>query len=178
MYIASPEVSWIRLLRIVISVFPPLPKSRPRYGDIITQKNKRLATQKPWTRGLYEGVIAADLISKQRLDQRNRIVLIVLDSTLEIAFKEYLVNDSGARYSDSKLLQLFGNRTQVHSEVKRFAKISDVDWGKIEHYYRMRCKLVHERATIAVDDKAIQDFRSLVERVLGKLYGLSFRKGS
>jgi hypothetical protein len=55
-------------------------------------------------KGLYEGVIADDLILKQKtLEQRNRIELIVLDSTLEITFKEYLVNESGVNYSDIQL---------------------------------------------------------------------------
>jgi hypothetical protein len=57
------------------SFLPPLPKSRPRYGEIITQKNKAIAKKKPWTRGLYEGVIAADLISNQNLEQKNRLRL-------------------------------------------------------------------------------------------------------
>lgn len=43
------------------SFLPPLPKSRPRYGDIVAQKNKKIGDKKPWTRGLYEGVVAADL---------------------------------------------------------------------------------------------------------------------
>src|SRR5947208_6052124 len=92
------------------SFLPPLPKSRPRYGEVITQKNKKIAKQKPWTKGLYEGVIAADLIAKQKLEQKNRIALIVLDSTLEFAFKEYLVNESGVGYNDQRLLTIFGNR--------------------------------------------------------------------
>lgn len=107
------------------SFLPPLPKSRPRYGEIITQRNRRLAKRKPWTKGLYEGVIAADLISKQRLEQKNRIALIVLDSTLEIAFKEYLVNESGGSYSDVQLVQLFKNRQAVHTEIKKYPKTED-----------------------------------------------------
>jgi len=35
------------------------------------QKNRKVAKRKPWTRGLYEGVVAADLISKAPLKQRN-----------------------------------------------------------------------------------------------------------
>src|SRR6266849_10224587 len=54
------------------SFLPPLPRSRPRYGEVITQENSRVAKRKPWTKGLYEGVIAADLISNQRLEQKNR----------------------------------------------------------------------------------------------------------
>ena len=156
------------------SFLPPLPKSRPRYGEVITQKNSALAKQKPWTKGLYEGVIAADLISKQRLDQKNRIALIVLDSTLEIAFKEYLVNESGVTYNDAKLLAIFGNRTTVQCEMKKYVVIKATDWKKIDYYYRLRCKLVHERASVGVTDDQIHDFRDLTERVLRKLYKLKF----
>jgi hypothetical protein len=123
------------------SFLPPLPKSRPRYGEIIEQRNKSISKKKPWTKGLYEGVIAADLIAKQRLDQKNRIALIVLDSTLEIAFKEYLVNDSGTRYNDAKLLQIFGNRSTVHSEIQKYVTIPRDTWKKIDHYYQRWSRL-------------------------------------
>src|ERR1700678_2777298 len=153
---------------------PPLPKSRPRYGDIISQKNSQIAKQKPWTKGLYEGIIAADFIAKQRLEQRNRIALIVFDSTLEIAFKEYLVNDSGGIYNDAKLLSLFGNRSLVHAEIKKYITFSGDIWKKLEHYYRLRCKLVHERVTVGVNDTDVNDFREIVESVLKKLFKLKF----
>lgn len=156
------------------SYLPPAPKSRPRYADVVAQDNKETVKSKPWARGLYEGVIAADLISKQKLEQKNRIALIVLDSTLEIAFKEYLVNESGAAYSDTRLLQIFGNRSAVHTEIKQYVRIAAATWKKIEHYYRVRCKLVHERVTVGIADTQIQDFREVVEGVLKKLYKLRF----
>jgi hypothetical protein len=159
------------------SYLPPLPKSRPRYGEIITQKNKQVAKKKPWAKGLYEGVIAADIISKQHLEQRNRIALIVLDSTLEIAFKEYLVNDSGNYYSDSQILAIFKSRHTVHSEIKKYVQIKADDWKKIVHYYDLRCKFIHERSTVGIVDDQIRDFRGLVERVLNKLYKLKFDEG-
>lgn len=156
---------------------PPLPKSRPRYSDIITQKNKVTASKRPWTRGLYEGVIAADLIAKhQRLEQKNRIALIVLDSTLEIGFKEYLVNESGEGYSEKRLMEIFGNRTTVHNEVKKHAKrkISKDTWIKITYYYLLRNKLVHEKATVSISDQQVDSFRGVVEGVLHKLFALRF----
>ena len=156
------------------SFLPPLPKSRPRYGEIITHENRGVAKRKPWTKGLYEGVIAADLISKQRLEQKNRIALIVLDSTLEIAFKEYLVNESGTVYNDARLLSLFANRSSVHSEIKKYIRINKDTWKKIEHYYRLRCKLVHERVTTGLGDEQIEDFREVVQSVLRKMYKLTF----
>ncbi len=161
------------------SFLPPLPRSRPRYAEVISQKNRKTGKRKPWTKGLYEGVIAADLISKTKLEQRNRIALIVLDSTLEIGFKEYLVNESGTHYGDAQLLQLFKNRSAVQNEVKKYPiKIKADTWKKIDHYYNLRCKLVHEKTTAGVTDEQIEDFRSVVEGVLGKLYKLKFNPDS
>lgn len=158
------------------SFLPPLPKSRPRYGDVVTHANKAIASEKPWTKGLYEGVIAADLISKQRLEQKNRIALIVLDSTLEIAFKEFLVNESGKYFDDTTLHKTFQKRHLVHDEIKscNTVTIKPETWRKVEHYYRFRCELVHKKATVGITDSQIQDFRSVVEGILKKLYKLKF----
>lgn len=156
------------------SFLPPLPKSRPRYGEVITQRNKAIGQKKPWTKGLYEGVIAADLIAKQKLEQRNRIALIVLDSTLEIAFKEYLVYESGAYYNDAHLLNIFKSRHSVQQEIQKYVKISVDTWKKIGHYNNLRNKFVHERGTVGLDDDQIGDYREVVEGVLKKLYRLKF----
>ena len=151
---------------------PPLPKSRPRYGDIILQVNRIVGKDKPWTTGLYEGIIAVDLISNKRLQQKNRINLILLDSTLEIAFKEYLVNSTDHYYSDSDLLSIFSSRNRVENEVKNYIDLPDEMWKKINYYYGIRCKLIHERATVGISDEQIKDYRETVETVLKKLFGL------
>ncbi len=156
------------------SYLPPAPKSRPRFGDRVAEANAKLAKSKTYVRGLYEGVIAADLIAKQHLEQGNRIALIVLDSTLEIAFKEFLVYESGTYYSDAKLLEVFGTRHKVHNEIKKYVKLSDATWKQISLFSNMRNKLVHQRATGGVSDSELGDFREVVERVLKKLYKLKF----
>lgn len=150
---------------------PPLPKSKPRYGDLVKQANLQVGKEKPWTIGLYESIIAIEVIFRQRLEQKNRICLIILDSTLEIAFKEFLVNESGEKYGDQRLLQLFGNRENVHDEIRKFVKIEEETWKKIGHYYRLRSKLVHERATVPVGDGEVRDYRGIVQSVLRKLFG-------
>ncbi len=156
------------------SYLPPMPKSRPRYGDLVAHANQKLAKEKPWVRGLYEGVIAADLIAKQPLVQRNRIALIVLDSTLEIAFKEFLVNDSGNYYSDAELLKVFKTRHSVHTEIKKYVKLGDSTWKKIAHFSNIRNNLIHLRATGGVGDSELEDFREIIETTLRKLYKLKF----
>jgi Histidine kinase-, DNA gyrase B-, and HSP90-like ATPase len=158
------------------SYLPPAPISRPRFGDVVTQINQKLAKAKPWVRGLYEGIIAADVIEKQKLTQRNRIALIVLDSTMEIAFKEFLVNESGVGYGDTQLLTLFKNRIQVHAEIKKYTNIPQATWKKIVYFYNLRCDLVHKKAEASISDDQIADFREIVEDVLNRLYKLKFER--
>jgi hypothetical protein len=158
-----PAVTHLRL--------PPLPKSKPRYGDRVKQANIQVAKTKPWVVGLYESIIAVDLIFKQKLEQKNRICLILLDSTLEIAFKEFLVNESGQPYNDRRLLEIFEKRDSVHTEVKRFKTINADTWKKISYYYRARCKLVHERASVSITDEEVREYREVVESVLAELFG-------
>jgi hypothetical protein len=152
---------------------PPLPKSKPRYGDLVKKANAQIGLKKPWTVGLYESIIAVDLIFKQQLEQKNRICLILLDSTLEIAFKEFLVNESGERYNDARLLQIFSNREAVKNEIKGHEgiQIDDETWKKINHYYWCRSKLVHERASVSIGDKEVNDYREIVQSILTKLFG-------
>jgi len=153
------------------------PKSRPRFADIVEQRNRKIANVKPWTKGLYEGIIAADLISKGRLEQRNRIALILIDSTLEIAFKEYLVNDSGKYYSDSQLITIFAKRHLVQQEIQKYIRnIDAATWKKISHYNNLRNKLIHERATVGLSDAELKDYKDIAEVVLQKLYKLKFVK--
>jgi hypothetical protein len=156
------------------SYLPPLPVSKPRYEKLVKQANCKISKTKPWTTGLYEGIIATDLIFKEDLEQKNRICLILLDSTLEIAFKEYLVNDSGVAYSDKRLLDIFSNRIEVQKEISNYKKISLKVWKKIDYYYKLRCKLVHERATVSINDGQIKDYRCVVESVLKILFNLQF----
>jgi hypothetical protein len=126
--------------------------------------------------GLYEGIIATNLIVTQKLDQKNRIALILLDSTLEIAFKEFLVNDSGHYYTDADLLDLFSRRNKVENEIKRYRpNIDAATWRKIDYYYNIRCKLVHERATVQITDYQINDYREVVETLLRDLFGIGFQ---
>jgi hypothetical protein len=156
------------------SYLPPLPESKPHYSRVVRQANKALAANKPWTVGLYESIIAVDWILKQSLSQKNRIALVLLDSTLEIAFKEYLVNDSGTAYSDKKLLGTFSDRTQVHNEVAKHLKLSQATWKKVNHYYKLRCLLTHQKASLTVSDADTLQFRGMVEDILKKLFKLKF----
>ncbi|EHQ05844.1 ATP-binding protein [Leptonema illini] len=177
----KPERKTVPSLAQVRKIYDiPLPPSRPREDDIIKKKNEKIGKEKPWTVGLYETVMAVSTISKnKKLTQRNRINLLLLDSGLEIGFKEFLMHDSDSPLSEEKLAQIFKNRINVHQEVKKRTEktpreIKRTDWGKIKYYYDKRCDLVHKKSTNAPTDDELEDFRELTERIFGKLFGLTF----
>ncbi len=154
-----------------------LPPVNVRYIDTLKNKNAAVEKSKPWTTGLIEGIVAVDYITKQKLETKNRISLILLDSTLEIAIKEYLVNDSKTYYSNRQLLDIFRERRFVIQEIRKYLSnkdVTDKEWKRLGHYYDLRCKLVHERATVDVTPSQLQDHRKLVEKVLKKLFKLKF----
>ncbi len=156
------------------SYLPPLPKSKLRYSDLIEQSNRVIAKEKPWTIGIYEGIIAVDLIYNKKWQQKNRICFMLLDSTLEIAFKEFLVNDSGKNYGDDELLRIFSNRNNVHKEIQKYIDFDPYIWKKINYYYRLRNKLVHERITVGIHDIEIETYREVVQKILATLFELQF----
>ncbi|EQD36906.1 hypothetical protein B1B_16342, partial [mine drainage metagenome] len=120
-------------------------------------------------------VAAADIILRQHFEEKNRIALIVLDSALEIALKEFLVHGvEGDRYGDDRLRKLFGDRLAVHREVQRHVDIPKDVWRRIEYFYDLRSKMIHERATVPVSDGQIRSYRAAVQVVLRRLFDLQF----
>lgn len=156
------------------SYLVPLPKVNVKYIDYVKKVNTKVERSKPWTKGLYEAMVVVNSVAKQRLETKNRITLILLDSNLEIAFKEFLVNDSGKHYSDRELLDIFSARHKVHAEIKKYiTAITDVEWGKIKYYYDLRCKLIHERATVNITDSQVNELKLIVEKVLKLLFKIN-----
>lgn len=151
----------------------PLPRTRKRYDEKLIDKNKALGKRKPWAIGLYESIAAVDFISKKNLKQKNRIALIILDSNLEIALKEYLVHEIGI--GNQRFNNIKENRTSVINEVKAHnTAITNNEWQRANFYYLMRNNLIHQKTTAAVSDSDIDEYRMLVEKILKELFGLKF----
>ncbi|NHM03792.1 ATP-binding protein [Flavobacterium celericrescens] len=155
-----------------------LPTVNVKFIDVVKNKNANVSKSKPWTKGLYESIIAVDYISKQRIETKNRIALLMLDSALEISFKEFLVNDVTSKYyTDTDIQRIFAKRHLVVDEIKKYVSkkdITDIDWKKIKYYYDLRSKLVHERATVDITDNQLKDHREITEKVLKVLFKLKF----
>lgn len=151
---------------------PTPPASKQRLHQKLATSNAAKIIQKPWAEGLLDSVLAMDLIFKQTFTQKNRICLLILDSTLEIAYKEFLVNEKSIGIA--KFKSIAENRSAVEKEVLTHIKISKPTLKKIGHYYKLRCDLIHQRATPSILDTQIEDYRAIVETLLTKMFGLSF----
>lgn len=154
------------------SYLPTPPASKPRWHQKVIATNSTVVKQKPWSEGLLDSVIAVELITKYPLTQKNRLSLIVLDSTIEIAYKEYLVNEIGMGAKAFK--NIAENRTDVQKEVVKHLALDQQMVAKIDYYYKLRCDLIHQRATPNITDSQIEDYREIIEYLLGKMFGLQF----
>jgi hypothetical protein len=161
-------------------VLPKLPRTRSLgYLEELKVRNQKILSSQPWTLGLVEAMGTVDLVSRQKYETKNRAALILLDSNFEIALKEFIVHSPKLfppfKYDDAKITQLFARRTNVINEVKpHFPKLNQTLLGKISHYYMLRNKLIHERATATVTDREIEDYRDVIEKVLNMLFKLKF----
>ncbi|HEV2691954.1 MAG TPA: ATP-binding protein [Verrucomicrobiae bacterium] len=152
------------------------PETRKSYEQRMVETNQEVADKKPWTTGLYEGVVATHILIKTHLKERNRIALIILDSTLEIAFKDYLSNETANSISDDRLSQLAKERKQLVDEIvkQKPSLIDQAQRQQLDYFYRLRCKLVHERSNAGINPDDLEKYRHLVQKLLNKMFGIRF----
>jgi hypothetical protein len=159
-------------------ILPPLPKVRKPAVAKLKSANAAILEDSPWTLGLLEAVSAVDSIQKLKLETRNRIALILLDSNFEIALKEFVVHRPDLfppqNYGDAKIKEMFSARHKVVAEVKKIMGLSDKLVQKANHYYGLRNKLIHERATVGITDADVANYRDTIEKILEKLFDLDF----
>ena len=90
--------------------------------------------------------------------------------------KEFLVHRSGslAKAEKLRLEALLKNRVDTFKELKLFVSIDPITETKVEHYYGLRCKLIHEVANAEVTEEDVESYRQTVERILATMFGLKF----
>jgi hypothetical protein len=160
-------------------ILPTLPRVRklPR-SDEIRELNEATVQKKPWTRGLLDTLGLVEIIFKQKFETRNRAALILLDSNFEIALKEFIVNSPKnfppQSYNDAKIAAIFKARHLVIKEVQPYAQFDQDLLDKVNYYYDLRNKLIHERATVGITNTQVEDYRDTIELVLERLFKLKF----
>jgi hypothetical protein len=157
---------------------PELPRVNKPQVEHLKARNKKALKDQPWTVGLIEAIAAVGVITRQRFDTKNRIALILLDSNFEIALKEFIVHRSDFFpphiYNDAKIAQLFKNRSDVIKEVTPHVTFPPKLLDKVRHYYGLRNKLIHERATVGITDNDVSNYQATIEEVLNLLFKLKF----
>lgn len=161
-------------------ILPKLPRGRrPSYLEQVRQLNATKMNLQPVTVGLVDAMVMINALSRVKVETRNRAALILLDSNFEIALKEYIVTNKTVFppqiYTDKHLKSIIGQRTTVIKEVQaKVPKLSAAMLAQADFYYGLRNKLIHERTTVPINDRQIEDYRKLVESVLKLLFGLKF----
>ena len=150
---------------------PSPPPSKPKWEVQVAKKNAPIVKKRPWSEGLQDSIIAADMISKSTLSQKNRIALILIDSTLEIGYKEYLVNEKSI---GAAAFSRLSTRADIQREVLRHITVAVATIRQIEYYYKLRNDLIHQRATPNITDEQVKNYRKIVENLLKKMFGLKF----
>lgn len=114
------------------------------------------------------------IITRQRFETGNRIALILLDSSFEIAIKEYIVHTDNLNLGGRSLAQIFENSDEAISVVRQKVNFGEENLRKIRHYNLMRNKLIHERTTVDVTGADISIYEEIIRDSLGKLFDLAF----
>jgi len=159
-------------------VLPALPRTNKPRAERYKAENKVQLENKPWTLGLIESLAMVDVAERQRFETKNRISLILLDSTFEIALKEFIVHRQDLfppkEYNDAEIRRLFGQRHLVTDAILKKMPALKPLFDTANHYYNQRNKLIHERATVDVADSDIKNYRRTVEHLLNSLFDLNF----
>jgi hypothetical protein len=158
---------------------PSLPRVNKPQIEHLKTENESIIRKSPWTVGLVEAMAAVELVKRQHLDTRNRISLILLDSNFEISLKEFIVHRPDLyppkHYPDSRIAAIFQSRSTVISEVTTKVRIDPNLIAKANHYYNLRNKLIHERATVGITDGDVETYEETVQAVLKVLFKLKFK---
>jgi hypothetical protein len=122
----------------------------------------------PWLLGLIEALKCVALIKSSNLQTRNRLALLMLDSTLEIGIRQYLVNvkkiildDKQHRHRDT-LMRIAKNNIKLEEEV----------WDHLSYFWNTRNPQYHQEANVVVTDAVYEEFQDIVVHILKLIYNL------
>lgn len=122
----------------------------------------------PWVLGIREALQCVALIRRSNLQTKNRLAVITLDSTLEIAIRQYLTNvkritldDKVHRHRDS-LLKIAQSNIGTDSEV----------WNHLKYFWTTRNPQYHQEANVVVTEALYDEFQDIVIHFLKVMYDL------
>jgi len=127
--------------------------------------------KQPWLRGIIESLTAANLIRHSKIESKNRLIVILLDSALEIAFRSFLKRTKNITLSDQHK-----HRETLVKTVKDNTTFDKKVWDLINYYYEdIRCDFYHSSSDKTLTDKSLDDYSELVEFVINTLFDIKSR---
>jgi hypothetical protein len=154
------------------SFLPDPPKSRPRLAERIATKNKQLSSTKPWVKGLYEGMVAANTIAKQPVGQANWFSFNLLHLTLISALKNYIVNESETTDSGQNLREVLRLTPKISDDLKKLVPLSEAIWIQVQNFARRREDLMYDHSTPSIPNYELNEIEQLLQAVLAKLFSI------
>jgi len=129
--------------------------------------------KQPWVNGLIDGISASNLIRSSTIENKNRIAFIILDSTLEIAFKNYILN---VKKLPNIKESTWRNRETVNKIVKKHTDFEVDTWKEVDYFYGVRTGLYHADSEKTVTETTINDFQDTVEFFINNLFNVQCSK--
>ncbi len=130
----------------------------------------QLTKPKPWINGLIDGISGSNLIRQSLIPHKNRFAYVILDSTLEIAYKNFIVNEKKiGNFPSSK----WKFRDEIEKLVKKHTNFDQEVWDEVNYFYKIRTGLYHEDSDKTVTDETVNNFQELVEFFIEKLFNVS-----
>lgn len=126
----------------------------------------------PWLLGIIEALKCVALIRSSTLSTRNRLSLIMLDSTFEISLRQYLQNikkitlDPKEHRPRFKLFEIAKKNINVPAEV----------WDHLDYYWNTRNPQYHQDANISVPDTVYNEYAELICFMLDKMFNMKSKE--
>ncbi len=154
-------------------------ESYPEFGSRarLQKGNKRTNRNlSPWKQALLDAIkIAEGIIMKDKPEHKNRVAVLILDSTIEISLRDYLIYVVADK--DSKVQGKEPHFDNLMKDVRGRSKnqgINKDSWEKISNLHRIRDDLYHNAADITVEDKSVLTFKEAVLEIISKLFNITF----
>ena len=126
-------------------------------------------TRAPWISGLEDAIQAFAMIRGSGIPTRNRIAYVLLDSTLEIAARQYLkyVKDITLDHPNHRrrdvLVKMLRDKLQLDDEI----------WQHLSWFYDQRNPMYHEEANQTIPDGVLTDFLQLFSFLLEAMFDIN-----
>jgi len=122
----------------------------------------------PWAFGLTEALKCVGIIRASNLQTKNRLAMLMLDSTLEIAIRQYLTNVKKITLDEKQ----HRHRETLIKIAKGHIELEDEVWDHLKYFWMTRNPQYHQEANVVVTDAVYGEFQDIVTHVLKILYGI------